>query len=62
MSKPSKLEALAYCIEALCSQSLMEGAGAIRSAIEADPRVWNHLDQRTKDILADGLGLTPDLY
>jgi hypothetical protein len=57
--KPRKklVHALAYCIEALASQSLMESSGAIRSAIEVDDRIWDHLDDRTIKILGEGLGI-----
>ena len=60
-ARPRKdlIRALAYCVEALAAQPLMEGAGPIRAALDADSRVWDHIDQRTADVLTNGLGHTP---
>lgn len=56
----SKLvSALAYCVDILCTQSLLEGSGAIRAALETDNRIWNHFEQATKTTLGEGLGHYP---
>lgn len=63
--KEKLLRALAYCVEILCNGSLMDGRGAICAAIETDLRIWDFLDDRTKGILSEGLGIpqppAPDL-
>lgn len=58
--KPRKalVQALAYCVETLCNQALMETSGAIREALDADPKVWDELNEATIDILTAGLGYT----
>ena len=58
MRKHTKLEALVYCVEVLALQSLMEGSGAIRAALESDARVWELLGDSTKKTLREGLGYT----
>lgn len=55
-SRQKLIEALAYCVEVLAHQALMEGPGAINSAMKTDERIWDHLDNRTIDILTNGLG------
>lgn len=60
-AKPRRvlIQALAHCVEALCRGPLMEGGFAIRSAIEADPALWEYLDADTIATLGGGLGHYP---
>lgn len=51
------IKALAYCVESLAAQSLMESSGAINAAMRTDEKIWDYLDARTVRILDDGLGI-----
>lgn len=59
MKKITLLEAAAYAIETLCIFPLMDAQGAIKAIVEADVRVWNHINAEARDVLINGIGLTP---
>lgn len=49
--------ALAYCVESLAQQPLIDTGGAIRAALDSDDRIWDHLSEQTIEILDAGLGI-----
>lgn len=52
-----KVRALGRCIETLLTFALMDTQGAIKEALESDKRVWKVLNDDTKQLLSDALGL-----
>ena len=49
--------AMARCVDALVNTPLLDASGPIRAALEADDRVWDHLQEETKDLLLRALGI-----
>lgn len=58
-SRDSLIKAMAYAVETMCSQPLMETQGAITDCMRQDDRIWEHLSEQTIHILGEGLGIYP---
>lgn len=57
-SRSEMISAMAYAVESLSAQALVDCGGAIKALLACDDRIWEELDEATIEILDEGLGIT----